>query len=281
MPPPHHAGTGNTALGKQSFRNHLDHENTMTCTNDNNEKPKAIILAAAVLALGLMVGAFLLGNQTKSIGSGRATVSVKGLAEKSIKADLAEWTVQSSATAGTFADALAKLRHEKALLDQFLEKQGFDASARQDQAETVEPHYVEKETANRTIRVQDGYTAKHATVINSKNLALIGKAYKAALDFKASGGNIEYASPNFLVSNLEDIKISLISAATENAKSRAHEFIKHSDSKLGSMRSASQGAFYILPVGSDASAEEYGGTYDKSTIDKTARVVVTIEFNLK
>jgi len=46
------------------------------------------------------------------------------------------------------------------------------------------------------------------------------------------------------------------------------------------MLSASQGAFYILQPGASVEASEYGGAYDKSTIDKIARVVVTIEYNI-
>jgi hypothetical protein len=47
------------------------------------------------------------------------------------------------------------------------------------------------------------------------------------------------------------------------------------------MRSASQGAFYILPAGASVEVNDYGGTYDKSTIDKLARVVVTIDYNIE
>ena len=41
------------------------------------------------------------------------------------------------------------------------------------------------------------------------------------------------------------------------------------------------GAFYILPVGTEQDSQDYGGTYDKSTMDKVARVVVTIDYNLE
>lgn len=46
------------------------------------------------------------------------------------------------------------------------------------------------------------------------------------------------------------------------------------------MRSASQGAFYILPVGGSAD-NNYGGVYDKTAIDETARVVVTIVYGIE
>ena len=94
---------------------------------------------------------------------------------------------------------------------------------------------------------------------------------------------MQNTDPLYLVSNLEEIKMSLIGAATKNAQARAEEFAKNGNASVGAMRSASQGAFYILPVGAsvDSSDYGYGGTYDKSTILKTARVVVTIDYNIE
>ncbi len=246
-----------------------------------NENSKTILLAATILSVGLVLGAFFLGNQTKMIGSGRATVTVKGLAEKPIKADYAEWQISTSARGKTFAEALQNLRKEKTVTDQFLKKQGFSTQVRKDANEEVSPYYIEKEVGDRTIREQDGFGASQAIIITTKDLAMIGKAHAAVLDYMAGGANISYGSPQYLVSTLEEIKMSLISDATENARARAKEFIKHGDTQLGSMRSASQGSFYILPDSANSEASEYGGTYDKTTVDKIARVVVTIEFNLK
>jgi uncharacterized protein len=102
------------------------------------------------------------------------------------------------------------------------------------------------------------------------------------LQLRADGHPISAGSPNFLVSNLEEVKMSLIADATKNARTRATEFVKQDGVKVGVMKSASQGAFYILPVGGGENSDDsYGGVYDKSTIDKTARVVVTIVYNIE
>ena len=58
----------------------------------------------------------------------------------------------------------------------------------------------------------------------------------------------------------------------------ADEFAKNGDAKVGTMRSASQGTFDILPANGSAE-DSIGGVYDKSTVKKIARVVVTIEYN--
>lgn len=56
------------------------------------------------------------------------------------------------------------------------------------------------------------------------------------------------ANPEYLVSTLEKVKMSLIANATRNAYERASEFAKTGEAKVGTMKSANQGAFYILPA---------------------------------
>jgi hypothetical protein len=76
------------------------------------------------------------------------------------------------------------------------------------------------------------------------------------------------------------MQIKHIGSATQNAKSRAEEFAKNGGIKVGVMHSASQGAFYILQAGASMEGGDYSGAYDKTTIEKLARVVVTIEYNI-
>jgi hypothetical protein len=114
----------------------------------------------------------------------------------------------------------------------------------------------------------------------TQNLDAITEANRDLLQLLADNHPLTAAPPSYLVSRLEEVKMSLIAAATRNAKARAREFVKDDEIGIGSIRTASQGAFYILPVGGEVGDEDYGGVYDKSTIDKTARVVVTIVYNL-
>lgn len=253
----------------------------MKTDGSNGNMSRSVVVFGALVAIGLIVGAFVLGYQTRNIGSGRSSVVVKGLAEKPVRADNAEWQVTAKAFGQTFPEALENLRREKAALDGFIGKYGFGKSALDDKAETVEPNFVTRQTGERMMTVQEGFVGRQTVVVSSGSLDKIIAASKGVMDYKASGHELEYQEPRYLVSNLEDVKMSLISAATENARKRAREFIKNSDAKLGAMRSASQGAFYILPNTADARMDDYGGVYDKSTIDKIARVVVTVEFRLE
>jgi uncharacterized protein len=253
----------------------------MSTDGSNGNMSRSVVVFGALVAIGLILGAFVLGYQARNIGSGRSSIVVKGLAEKPVKADNAEWQVTAKAFGQTFPEALENLRREKTALDGFIGKYGFGKSALDDKAETVEPNFVTRQEGNTMVTVQEGFVGRQTVVVTTSSLDKIIAASTGVMDYKASGHELEYQEPRYLVSNLEDVKMSLISAATENAKKRAEEFMKHSDARLGAMRSASQGAFYILPNTADARTDDYGGVYDKSTIDKIARVVVTVEFRLE
>ncbi len=248
----------------------------------NKDLSRALVILGVLLALGMSAAAFIFGVQARHIGAGKQSISVKGLAEKPVQADYAEWRIGVTVVAPSFAEALAKLRKSRPVLDEFLGKQGFEKTALKESEEAVDANMVVEDLPDgRNRQVQRGYKATQSILVTSKDLTKVTNVSRAALQLEADGQPVFHSAPQYLVSKLEDIKMSLIGAATENANKRASEFAKYGSVKVGSMRSASQGAFYILPVGTETSSDEYGGTYDKTTIDKVARVVVTIEYGIE
>jgi len=245
-------------------------------------RPSTVLLSAIVFALGAIIAAAVLGAQFRNIGATRQTISVKGLAEKQVRADRAEWTIRVAAKEPTFPETLARIRREMPELRRFLEAQGLTGAALVETSESIAPNLEQEEAPGAHWRtVQKGFNGTHGFVVTSSELDLVGKARKAAVQFKSDGHSIDYEEPRYLVSDLEQVKMSLIGAATRDARARAEEFAKNGGVKAGSMRSASQGAFNILAPGTTADVSEYGGTYDTTTVDKVARVVVTIEYAIE
>jgi len=240
------------------------------------------LFSAVVLALGAVAAAAILGGDFRNIGSGRQTISVKGLAEKRVRADRAEWTVTVAVKGATFPDTLGRIRKELPELRKFLEAQGLGGAALQEGSESIAANMEQEEgPAGHFRNVQKGFNGSQGIVVTVDNFDLVTKARKAIVQYKADGHSVEYGDPQYLVSNLEEVKMSLIGAATRDARARAEEFAKNGGVKAGRMRSASQGAFNILAPGTGSDSNEYGGTYDKSTIDKIASVVVTIEYAIE
>jgi uncharacterized protein len=248
---------------------------------ENNQFPKAIMVLGLLLAIGMATAAFILGVQAKRAVSGQQSITVKGLAEKPIKADSAEWSINVGVTAQTQSEALQAVAQERKVVEAFLTKQGLGSETWSVDVETIAPHYEEVFIKDTPRQVQKGFDAFQNIRVTTKDLTKITAANKAFLQLKADNHPVSAQPPNYLVSDLESVKMSLIADATKNARNRATEFVKQDGVKVGVMKSASQGAFYILAVGGEAGDDSYGGVYDKSTIDKTARVVVTIVYNIE
>jgi hypothetical protein len=241
----------------------------------------ALVLMGALLAAGMSSAAFILGGKFKTVGDNRQSIVVKGLAEKPVEADMAEWSLGIKVKGEQFADTLKKLREARPVLDDFLKRQGFPETAREEGREQVEPNMVDEYSKERYIQVQKGFVGTQQIRVRTQDLTRITAASKAIIQLAAEGKPVIYSEPDYLISDLESVKMSLSGAATRTARQRAEEFATVGNVQVGSMRSASQGAFYILPANSNADASDYGGVYDKSTIAKQARVVVTINYGIE
>lgn len=267
--------------------------------------------SAAILAIALVTSAFVFGHYVKHIGTSSGTITVKGLAEKSIQADTAQWTLTTTVHGTSYKEALAALEPNKKMIEDFLLANKIPKT----EWVMTDPSVV---TATKTlayynghllisgagdnnevnaeeggeassdqskgyykVEVSNGFNATVEYSIATKDLARLTAVYRAARKFKEDDQPVKYAEPTYLVSNLESVKMSLIADATKNAQARAEEFVKNGNGSLGALHSASQGAFYILAPGAESNDQDYGGTYDKSTINKNARVVVSIQYELE
>ncbi|NLR76255.1 SIMPL domain-containing protein [Leeia aquatica] len=233
------------------------------------------------LAIGMASAAFILGYQARQAATtGQQSIEVKGLAEKPLTADHGELALTLSGQGATLPEALAALRKQRPQLEQFIQQHQFQKPDIEVDNESFEPVYKKDDEGRQTEQL-DYYLARQSYTLHSKDVQRIARTEHDVLQLQEAGLPVSHEPAAYLVSNLEQVKMSLIGAATDNASSRAQEFARHGNVAVGSMRSASQGAFYILPAnGQNDNSDDYGGVYDKSTINKLARVVVTVRYNL-
>lgn len=242
---------------------------------------RGLVILGVTLAIGMSAAAFIFGVQAKYIGSAKQTITVKGLAEQPVESTRAEWQISVRAHGETFEDALNNLRVERPALEKFLNQYGFNKDNLSTTVENVTPNMVdERDEKGERIEVQRGFNGSQTVYVKTDDLVKVQEAQAKIIEYQAKGHNIDSNTVDFLVGNLDEVKLQLIGEATKNAKARAIEFAKNGDVKVGTMRTASQGTFDILPA--DGQVEDSsGGTYDKSSIHKLARVVVTIEYNIE
>jgi uncharacterized protein len=236
----------------------------------NSKRISEAIILGAFLCAGLVILGALISSSVVKIKSLDRTVTVKGLSEREVPANIAIWPIKFSEADNNLSNLYSVLQKNSEIIIEFLKKNGFtddDISIsaiavidRQAQGYGDMNKIKFRYSANSTISV---YSKKVDTVRNTmKKLVELGKQGIAIV------GQDYDTKTQFLFTNLNEIKPEMIEEATKNARKVALKFAKDSNSKLGKIKKARQGQFSI-------------NDRDSNTPHiKKVRVVSTLEYYL-
>jgi uncharacterized protein len=235
------------------------------------------IVAAGVLAVGVAAGGFLAGESLVKSRLGFRTVTVKGLSEREVKANLGFWPVRFLVTGPTLEAARPKLEAAEASVRAFLKSKGF----------------ADDEIAVQNIMVEDrlaGYNAQGTPedsrfvltqdmLVKSASVEKLADASKSVGDLLKSGvvfsSDSYNAGPSYIFTKIADLKGEMLTEATKRAREAADKFAQESGANVGAIQSANQGIIEINP------AVEIPNDRPEKQIDKKVRVVTTITYFLK
>src|SRR5712672_3560132 len=85
-------------------------------------------LLGLLLALGLIVGGWVLGAQIKATRLADRYVSVRGLAERNVKSDLAIWPIDYKEAGDELSSLYSKTEADRKVILQFLTQQGIQST---------------------------------------------------------------------------------------------------------------------------------------------------------
>ena len=246
-------------------------------SNQHNLLPALIL--GGFLSFGLIGAGLVLSHGAQQVAAAREKITVKGTAEKSIQADKAQWSTHVSIRADSIASGIPALQMAVNQVTASLTAGNLVKKTDLQLADwTAEPVHQRMDNGYEGPII--GYTLNRKIGVLLNNVKIPTQLNQRVEQLIQQGISVSNGDTQYLVSNLEQIKLSLIGEATQNAHDRAVEFAKSGDISVGAMQSAAQGVFQIrAPLSTDES--EYGGEYDTSTIDKIARVVVTADYAIK
>jgi len=237
------------------------------------------IVRALVIALGLAVSGLLVGN---GFARGRAAdrfVTVKGVAEREARADLAIWPLRLVAADNDLARAHAALQGSLQKVRVFLAAQGIDTTQAALQDFSVTDALTNQYGPG--ARAGSRYVIRQTLVVRSTKPEQVLAASQRVAELVAagvvlsSGGEYGSGGPTFVFTGLNALKPAMIAEATARAREAADQFARDSHTELGGIRQASQGVFEILP------RDQAQGITEESQIVKTVRVVSTVEYFLE
>ncbi len=236
----------------------------------------ANIIAGGLIGLGVASGGFLAGEGLVKSRLGFRTVTVKGLAEREVKADLGFWPVRFVATGASLEESRARLETSETAVKGFLAAQGFDAQSFQVQNIQVEDRAAGYNSGgvppeSRFVLTEDLLVKSTEVDKLASASRMVGDLLKAGVVFSADAYN---AGPSFIFTRVNDLKGEMLTEATGRAKEAAQKFAAESGARVGDIQNANQGLIEIKP------AVEIPNDRPEKQIMKTVRVVTTITYFL-
>ena len=239
-----------------------------------------------LLALGLVAGGWVLGAQIKATRLSDRYVTVKGLVERKVKADLAIWPLSYKEAGDDLASLYAKTEADRKIVLQFLAEQGMQSSEMElGVLRVVDSQTNEYGTPN---RAPHRYIVEQQITVRTLRVDQVAAAAQKTMQLLAKGivlnGNVGQGV-TYKFTGLNSIKPDMITEATRNARAAADRFALDSGSKVGSIRQANQGVFSILPADNASDTgepNEAGGAgfVADGSLMKTVRVVTTVQYYL-
>lgn len=233
-----------------------------------NEQRPALVLGVFICA-GLIATAFIARDAVVSVKEYERVVTVKGLAEKEVPANIAVWPIRFTAASNDLAELYATMEANATHIVSYLKSAGFTDA----EITTAPPTVTDKlaqEYGGQKASLR--YTAQQVITVYSKEIEAVrtaeGNLGELGKKGIALGGNDYGQKTQFLFTGLNEIKPAMIESATRNARSAAEQFAADAKSQVGKLKSANQGQFTIEDRDSN------------TPYLKKVRVVSTVEYYL-
>jgi uncharacterized protein len=219
----------------------------MTATNGASARSGAAMIFGVFFCVAIALGAWLLGRAALEVKALERTVTVKGLSEREYPADLVLWPIMFTAASNNLVSLYEEIERTTATLRRFLEQRGIAADSITVGAPAVTDKSIHsygggqpaefRYSATQTVTVYSGDVERVRLL--SGDLAELGKQ---GIAFAGEGWQTQ---TEYMFSRLNDVKPEMIEEATRKAREVALKFAEDSNSRLGKIRTASQGQFTI------------------------------------
>ena len=233
--------------------------------------------AVAIFAFGLTTSGYALGDGLRrSKMAEHRSVTVRGVSERNVTADLATWSVGFSYEGTDLGSVQQSVDQQARAVRTFFERAGFrpdevtdtDVSLRREQPKDRDGNPVgpQKLTVNRSIQLRT------SDVMKARN------AYTHQSELLRDGVEMSGSSISYTFTGLNAVKPQMIAEANQSARRSAEQFARDSGASVGRIKTASQGYFSVgARDGEDC--DDCGSSGGSSPFQKV-RVVTTIDYDL-
>ena len=239
-------------------------------------KKVQFIITATILSFGLIISAALISNAIYNSDRSQSRITVKGVAEKRVKADKAIINIIFSTSNTKLEDAQSNIAgKEKAVLG-ILKSLELKENEYQINNVKVQPKFSERQPERETKILS--YDVMQSIAVIPKNIEKSDEIYQKLQELKITFNNIEIIKPEYYIVSIEKYKKDLLISATENAEMRAIEMLKVNKNEIGRLENMTQGQFEVLP---DKEDTKHVNDDELNQMYKKLRSVVTVTYLIK
>lgn len=235
---------------------------------------RAVLLGAvAIFAVGLTTSGYVLGDGLRRAKMAERTVTVRGVSERNVTADLATWTIAFSHEGTELAPVQGSVDSQAHSARAFFERAGFrpdeitdsDVNVSRDRPRDNEPG-------------PDTLTVRRSIQLRTNDVMKARAAYARQAELLRDGVELSGSSISYTFTRLNALKPQMIAEANRNARTSAEQFAHDSGAEVGRIKTASQGYFSVGPRDGEE-CDDCGSTGGTSPFQKV-RVVTTIDYDL-
>jgi hypothetical protein len=239
---------------------------------------RAVLLGAvAIFAIGLTTSGYALGDGLRrSKMAEHRSVTVRGVSERNVTADLATWSVHFSHEGTELGPVQQSVDRQASAIRAFFQRAGF----RPDEITDSDVALVREQPRDRDGKPvgPQKLTVSRSIQLRTNDVMTARAAYSRQAELLRDGVELSGTSITYTFTGLNNLKPQMIAEATRNARSSAEQFARDSGVDVGRIKTASQGYFSVgARDGEDC--DDCGSSGGSSPFQKV-RVVTTVDYDL-
>ena len=202
-------------------------------------------LPSLLIAVGIAVSGLCIKSGMESFAAKERVVSVRGLAEREVKANKVTWPIQFKVVGDELNAVYNSIQKNNAAIIEFLKQNG----VKDDEISVNAPDLTDMEAERYVNNIRYRYNVSQVIVVVSNDVDKISNLIMRQTELLKQGVAIAASDYQYKVSyeftELNSIKPEMIAEATKAARIAGEQFAKDSDSELGKIKKATQGQFSI------------------------------------
>src|SRR5690242_3174443 len=239
---------------------------------------RAVLLGAvAIFAVGLTTSGYALGDGLRrSKMAEHRSVTVRGVSERNVTADLATWSVDFSHQGADLGSVQQSVDDQARAVRAFFQRAGF----KPDEVTDTNVSLIREQQRDREGKPVGAQQllVRRSIQLRTTDVMKARAAYTHQAELLRDGVELSGGGISYTFTALNALKPEMIAEANKNARLSAEQFAHDSGAAVGRIKTARQGYFSVgARDGEDC--DDCGSSGGSSPFQKV-RVVTTIDYDL-